>query len=100
MPQSDKDPRYKGAQVMIEMGKLTTLTELFMLVPKSVVLDDMHVSYVRLKKLIGQPVWPDDVVEKLANVLEVPFYQVLKLIKNEARNRNGKGKKSPKRRRK
>jgi hypothetical protein len=73
MPQSDKDPRYKGAQVMIEMGKLTTLTELFML---------------------------DDVVEKLANVLEVPFYQVLKLIKNEARNRNGKGKKSPKRRRK
>jgi EAL domain-containing protein (putative c-di-GMP-specific phosphodiesterase class I) len=50
-----KDKRYATVKILIEAGHVTSLTEIFDTLPRSVVIKDFGTNYVRFSRLMENP---------------------------------------------
>lgn len=90
-----KDKRYTNAKNLILAGHVKTFRDLFDSVPKSVIARDLGINNVRFNELmndVGRFFVKD--MFKLAELLDIPEIEVMKLICNQhGADRKGKRKK-------
>lgn len=88
LPGMQKDPRYKTLKVMLETGNILSFTDIFDVVPKTVVATDLGINYVRFQEKIRRP---ENFLLKdlmnLAELIDADPLLVLKVVVQDIRGR-------------
>jgi hypothetical protein len=84
-----KDPRYKAVKSLIESKALTSLKEVFTIIPLSVVKNGMKGNYNTLRSRVnkGDTLTVKDLV-KMAALFEVDPTELFKLVLNDFTSKN------------
>ena len=91
-----KDKRYNTLKKLINYGLITTFSEIFDVVPKTVFANDLVMHHYTLDKLIrNHERFMLKDIYKIASLINVDRLEILKLILNEStRTKKSKPKKS------
>lgn len=83
------DQRYKAIKSLINSKSITTLSEVFTIVPFSIVRQDMKINYNTLRRRVysGHTLTVKDIVA-LASLFEVDPADILKLAINETASKS------------
>lgn len=93
-PEMPTDQRYKAIKSLINSKSLHLLSDVFTIMPFSIVRQDMKINYNTLRRRVysGHTLTVKDIVS-LASLFEVDPAEILRLAINET-NAKSKGKKS------
>ena len=76
-----KDNRYDVAKVWYLAGKIHSFKDFFQVIPKSIIIRDLHINSTQLRRRLEKPdQWQLSKLIKLAELFEIPIDQILKLI--------------------
>ncbi|TDW97152.1 hypothetical protein [Dinghuibacter silviterrae] len=76
-----KDRRYKFVATVWRSGELTSLNDIFDIIPRSVVAADLGVNYERFtRKLLKPGGFYFREIERLSVLLDIPFEELSKLV--------------------
>ncbi|HTJ15106.1 MAG TPA: hypothetical protein VL547_23880 [Dinghuibacter sp.] len=85
------DPRFEAAKALIETGKLIKFNDLFEIIPKSVMAEEISHSYASFVAKMENPQrWTLGNVSDMATVIGIPADELAKVIFRSIKRRPNK----------
>jgi hypothetical protein len=86
-----KDRRYTAIKSLIETNKIAKFSDIFTILPISVIKEDMQVNYNTLRRKIFNPMLLTlKDITKMAELFKVKTYLLLELIESEIKDMSTK----------